>query len=84
MLAGMAQAAEWPHVSFDATTSLGTLTVHQVDLDQVGSPDDVPDSHHGWTSAHGHVGYTTRTSARGMTVPRSQENVGWALEAGIS
>jgi len=21
--------------------------------------DDIIDSHHGWTSAHGHVGYTT-------------------------
>jgi len=79
MLAGMAQAAEWPHVSFDATTSLGTLTVHQVDLDQVGSPDDVTSD--GITTAvSGDTDWSRDMLAAGdndQSAPRDDLQAGW-------
>jgi len=38
MVAGVAQATEWPHVSFTLPTDTwGDLTFHQTDLDQVGN-----------------------------------------------
>ena len=38
MVAGIAQATEWPHVSFTLPTDTwGDLTFHQTDLDQVGN-----------------------------------------------